>query len=258
MMGNIEDDDDEDPPLGDSPGDTTLVGDSLPSSKLLAARAATAEAFSLSSGLILQTAWGSGTQLPRMELIWSSDTGDRGTSVVRTVLMLVWIGGRGLVKFSSSALTTSWGLVNTDCSCWGCCLVTMLLCCGGMMILWMGLAALYTTCCRTRGLVCTRDTGGAGGGGGVQGCVICWMMEAGLKEAAFGDLGEGEEGGVGVGAGAGSLVTSWGAQDTCNEGLSDGSGAGPAGAGCGWTIKCLAPALATSGDGTAAAGGAAR
>ena len=68
----------EDPPLGDSPGDTTLVGDSLPSSKLFAARAATAEAFSLSSGLILQMAWGSGTQLPRMELIWSSDTGDRG------------------------------------------------------------------------------------------------------------------------------------------------------------------------------------
>ena len=104
MMGNIEDDDEEDPPLGDSPGDTTLVGDSLPSSKLFAARAATAEAFSLSSALILQPAWGSGTQLPRMELIWSSDTGDRGTSVVpRTVLMLVWIGGRGLVKFSSSA-----------------------------------------------------------------------------------------------------------------------------------------------------------
>ena len=229
----------------------------MPSSKLFAARAATAEAFSFSSGLILQTAWGSGTQLPRMELIWSSDTGDRGTSVVpRTVLMLVWIGGRGLVKFSSSALTNSWGLANTDCSCCGCCLVTMLLCCCccGMMILWMGLAALNTTCCRGRGLVCTRDTGGAGGGGGVQGCVICWMMEAGLKEAAFGDLGEGEEGGVGAGAGAGagSLVTSCGAQDTCNEGLSDGSGAGG-----GWIIKCLVPALATSGD-TAAAGGAAR
>ena len=88
-----------------SPGDIILVGDSFPSSKLLAARAATAEAFSFSSSLILQTAWGSGTMACSMLLIWSSETGDRGTRVVLTVLMLdVWIGGSGLVKLFSALI----------------------------------------------------------------------------------------------------------------------------------------------------------
>ena len=46
---------------GDMTGERVLVGDSFPSSKLLAALAATADAFSFSSGLILQTAGGSGS-----------------------------------------------------------------------------------------------------------------------------------------------------------------------------------------------------
>lgn len=87
---------------GDMTGDIVLVGDSFPSSKLLAALAATADAFSFSSGLTLQPAWGSGTICWRMELIWSSDTGDRGTNVVLAVLiLLVCSGGNGLVKLLS-------------------------------------------------------------------------------------------------------------------------------------------------------------
>ena len=90
-------------PDGGNPGDINLVGDNFPSSKLLAARAATAEAFSFSSSLILTIAWGSGTMAWRMLLIWSSETGDLGTKVVLTVLMLdVWIGGSGLVKLFST------------------------------------------------------------------------------------------------------------------------------------------------------------